>query len=298
MKRLRTIRYGRWLVMGLLCAVLAPCGAACAGTVKVATNLNSTHYYNDQNTFANVLLNFTGFPGPNVTADGVSRQSGQVARYEYRPKLRPGMWPESSDDPATWYKLTYHCDSDASQHSVTFPTGGFAVVRKPVEDGHGNWTGWLAFKESSMLGGQIEVQVNYAKDDLDEQGLARHPISRLKVLYPGCADDDFLSPVFKHRLAGFARLRFLDPANMNGRPVAYWLDVPGTKNAFDAERKRVLHATGTPQNVQAATRQGFIWVNIVGQRPRQGRSHGGLERQEVQLLGHRHRLPGARRDRV
>jgi hypothetical protein len=76
----------------------------------------------------------------------------------------------------------------------------------------------LRFNERDVAASErITVIVNYAQDDLDAEGLARHPISQLKLLQPGSADSDFLSPAFKKRLTGFARLRFIDPLNMNGR---------------------------------------------------------------------------------
>jgi len=55
-----------------------------AGTVKVATNVGNTYCFAEQNTFANVLLNCTGFngmPGVDLTADGVGKRPGQGAWF-------------------------------------------------------------------------------------------------------------------------------------------------------------------------------------------------------------------------
>ncbi|MGA2618932.1 MAG: LamG-like jellyroll fold domain-containing protein [Thermoguttaceae bacterium] len=247
MKRL-LMRCRAWVLPVWLAGLLSAPAAAPAGTVKVAANLACTHYFNQQNTFANVLLNFTGFggtPGVDLTADGVSKRAGASAWYTYNPRLTPGMWPESTDDPATWYRLTYHCDADAQKNFPGFQ--GFTVARPPVSDGHGNWTGWLKFRERDVRDGRISVTVNYAADDLDAKGLTRRPISRLKLLQPGSADDDFLSPAFKKRARGFARFRFIDPLNMNGRQVGFFMDVPETKNTFEREGKGVLRAKLTGQ---------------------------------------------------
>ena len=254
MKSACMIRHGLLLLGLYFCSVVPP-GTLHAGTVKVATNVGNTYYFGEQNTFANVLLNCTGFkgtPGVDLTADGVSRRPGQGAWFSYHPKLTPGMWPDSTDDRATWYKFSYHCDVDASKNFPTFT--GFTVAQAPASDGKGNWTGWLKFKESNLKDERIAVTVNYAKEDLDEQGLAQHPISQLKVLLPGSADDDFLSPIFKKRMTGFARLRFCDPFNMNGRPVGFGLDVPGTKNTYEREGKGNFRAVvNPPGNVQTET---------------------------------------------
>ena len=198
MKCFRMFRCRQLLPRCLVAGLLAAPGLGAAGTVKVAANLAGTHYFNQQNTFANVLLNCTGFGGTrgvNLTADGVSKRPGASAWYSYHPKLTPGMWLDGSDDPATWYKLTYHCDVDVKRNFVSFQ--GFKVAKQPVSDGQGNWTGWLRFRAGDVQGDRIAVIVNYASDDLDATGLARHPISQLKVLQPGSTDDDFLSPAFK-----------------------------------------------------------------------------------------------------
>ena len=76
-----------------------------------------------------MLLNFTGFggtPGVDLTADGVSKRAGASAWYTYNPRLTPGMWPESTDNLATWYRLTYHCDADAQKNFPSFQ--GFTVA--------------------------------------------------------------------------------------------------------------------------------------------------------------------------
>jgi len=240
------------LLLGLYFCSLALSGPLHAGTAKVATNLGGTHYFQQQNAFANILLNFTGFgwrPGGDLTDDCVSKRGAEIF-FNYHPDAHPGMWPDSTDDPATWYKLSYHCETD--KNSVT--VGGFTVAKPPVKDGQGNWTGRLSFKESDVKKNQrVSLRLNYAKEDLDEKGLAKHPLSRLRILLPGCSDNDFLSPVFKQRLTGFCRLRFCDTLYMNGRRVACGVDVPGTQNTYEKEGKTILRAVNSPANVQTQT---------------------------------------------
>ncbi|MGA2034217.1 MAG: hypothetical protein ABSG68_18385 [Thermoguttaceae bacterium] len=187
MKYFRTLLHRQLLPIGLLGGLLAVPGTIHAGTVKVAACLANTHYFNQQNMFANVLLNGFGFggePGVDLTADGVSKRPGASTWYTYHPKLTPGMWIQSTDDPATWYRLVYHCDADVKKSFLTFQ--GFTVAKAPQSDGQGNWTGWLRFNERDVAASErITVIVNYAQDDLDAKGLSRHPISQLKILQPG-----------------------------------------------------------------------------------------------------------------
>ena len=92
--------------------------------MKVATNLSHTHYFAQQNTFANLLLNFLpsgGTLGVDLTDDGVTKRGGG-SFFDYEPTAH--LWPDSTDDPATWYKLSYHCDADISKSYVSV-TGGF-----------------------------------------------------------------------------------------------------------------------------------------------------------------------------
>ncbi|MGA2621241.1 MAG: NPCBM/NEW2 domain-containing protein [Thermoguttaceae bacterium] len=246
-------RFLRLLICVSACLLALP-ATLHAGTVKVATNLSHMHYFAQQNTFANLLLNFLpsgGTLGVDLTEDGVSKRGGG-SFFDYDPTAH--LWPDSTDNPAAWYKLSYHCDAESGKNYVSV-SGGFTVVKPPLNDGKGNWTAWLAFKESALRksGNRVRLGINYAEDDLGKDGLAKHPISRIKLLYPGCTDDDFLSPVFKQRAGGYCRFRFCDPMNMNGRRVSCGLDVPGTSNTYEREGKGILRAVNAPGNVQTQT---------------------------------------------
>src|SRR5690349_250910 len=76
------------------------------GTVKVGMNVFASDYANVTARFANVLLNFTGFYGGPLNAEGVGTRSGARCFYE----VQPGILPVSTDDRATQYQLSYHCD--------------------------------------------------------------------------------------------------------------------------------------------------------------------------------------------
>lgn len=243
--------------LGLL-GIMLLCAAVEAGTVKVGAVVNVGY-----NTFANLLLNFNGFPGTpgdDLTADGVSKRDGAQSEYHYFMSVR-GTWPASTADPATWYKLTYHCASAKNRldvHAAAWdyvPLGLFTVAAAPRDDGKGNWTAWLKFKQPSA-NTRMLLTLHYAADDLDERGLARHPFSAIKLLYPGAKDDDFISPLWKQRMRGFDRLRVATDA-LNGRILHYRLSVPGVKLDGRTKyrwRNDILLAESTPAHVQTQTR--------------------------------------------
>ncbi|MGA2619217.1 MAG: NPCBM/NEW2 domain-containing protein [Thermoguttaceae bacterium] len=201
------------------------------GKVKIGANPNHTWGGATMNAFANILYTFAG----NIREDGVGLRDDTVMWFPGGKESLEGLWPESTDDPATWYKLIYHCDSDALKERFAFPDGRFTYVKAPARDGHGNWTAWLKYKEL-WNDRNCEIRMHFAPAELDVKGFSKFPVTKLKLLYPGSKDDDFLSPIFKKRAAGFARFRFLDPMNMNGRQCFYTCEVPSAPDSEFARR--------------------------------------------------------------